>query len=90
MTLPNICKWGAFSLNYSFRTCLINVSCSEGGRPQGLKPACLLDLIGTTEVVPFPNPFMRPVVVPLVPKGYSLLIRKRYCKGTQSRAFLAR
>jgi hypothetical protein len=32
-------------------------------RPQGLKPAFLMALIGTAEAVPFPKPFMRPVLV---------------------------
>jgi len=45
------------------RTGLINGFPSRVSGPQGLKPAFLLAGSGTAKAVPFPKPFMRPVVV---------------------------
>jgi len=35
----------------------------EGNDPQGLKPASFADLGGTAEAVPFPKPFLKPVLL---------------------------
>src|SRR5208282_4972031 len=45
------------------RTGLINTSPGKRSGPQGLKPALLSVLNGTAEAVPYPKPFMRPVLV---------------------------
>ena len=44
-------------------TGLINSSSGGVSGPQGLKPAFLLALGGTAEAVPYPDPFMRPLLV---------------------------
>src|ERR1035437_3450108 len=44
------------------RTGLINGSQSRLSGPQGLKPSFFLAGSGTAEAVPFPKPFMRPVL----------------------------
>src|SRR5208282_4581995 len=45
------------------RTGLINTSPGKRSGPQGLKPALLSVLNGTAEAVPYPKPFMRPVLL---------------------------
>src|SRR5208282_1206351 len=53
---------GVPALHSETRTDLINNSPGKRPGPQGLKPALLSVLNGTAEAVPYPKPFMRPVL----------------------------